>query len=120
MPTTKASISPAVRGRPGPRWAVPSYLWAISFRCHANSVSGVTMRATSVRTRRVSRLALAGQTPSLIVVEPKPSAAKLFLEDSILFAKVVDGELLLLVHPSGHKDQQELEWVEDSQRVQNP
>src|SRR5215472_13075779 len=58
--------------------------------------------------------------PSQIVVEPKPSAAKLFLEDSILFAKVVDGELLLLVHPSGHGDQQELEWVEDSLRLQNP
>src|SRR5262249_26339835 len=49
---------------------------------------------------------LGRQTPSLIVVEPKLSAAKLLLEDSILFAKVVDGELLLLVHPSGHGDQQ--------------
>src|SRR5262249_5232010 len=39
---------------------------------------------------------------------------------SILFAKVVDGELLLLVHPSGHGDQQELEWVEDYLRLQNP
>src|SRR5262245_56402925 len=63
---------------------------------------------------------LGRQTASLIVVEPKPSAAKLFLEDSILFAKVVDGELLLLVHPSGHGDQQESEWVEYSQLVQNP
>ena len=33
----------AVLGRPGPRCAVPSYLLAISFRCQANKVSGVTM-----------------------------------------------------------------------------
>jgi hypothetical protein len=43
------------------------------------------------------------RAPSLIVVEPKPSAAKLFLEGTILLAKVVDGELLLL-HPSGDGD----------------
>src|ERR1700722_638748 len=29
-------MSPAVRGRPEVRWAVPSYLWAINFRCHTN------------------------------------------------------------------------------------
>jgi hypothetical protein len=56
------------------------------------------------------------EAPSLIVVEPKPSATELFFQDSILFAKVVNGELLLLVHPS---DEQEPEWVEDTRRLQN-
>ena len=84
------------------------------------------MRDVAISCRRTSQnpagqsLGLGRETPSLIVVEPKPSAAKLFLEDSILLAKVVNSELLLLVHPSGHGDQQEPEWVEDCLRLQNP
>ena len=38
--TTKASISPAARGRPGLRWSLPSYFCAISLRCQADKVSG--------------------------------------------------------------------------------
>jgi hypothetical protein len=53
-------------------------LWAISFRCHANSVSGVTIVATCARTRPAQSFGLGRQTPSLVVVESKPSAAKLF------------------------------------------
>lgn len=87
-----------MRGRPGPPWAVPSYFWAISFRCHANGVSNVTMLATSASNRRPSRLALGRKTPSLIVVEPKPSAAKLFFWDSILFVKA--NCCCWLIHPA--------------------
>jgi hypothetical protein len=54
----KASISPAVRGRPGARRAVPSYFRAISFRCQANKVSGVTMVAIWARTLCPNTLAL--------------------------------------------------------------
>src|SRR5437667_2377561 len=57
--TTNVSISTAVLGRPGPRCAVPSYLLAISFRCQANKVSGVTMVATSAKSLRPNPLALA-------------------------------------------------------------
>jgi hypothetical protein len=57
--STKASISPAVRGRPGLRLLRPSYLCAISFRCQANKVSGVTMVATSASILRPNPLALA-------------------------------------------------------------
>jgi hypothetical protein len=32
-----------VRGRPGLRFLLPSYFWAISFRCRASKVSGVTI-----------------------------------------------------------------------------
>ena len=52
-------------------------------------------------------------------LRPKPSTTELFFQDSILFPKVVNGELLLLVDPSGHGDEQEPEWVEDSRRLQN-
>src|SRR5215467_10942022 len=48
-----------LRGRPGVRNALPSYFLAINFRCHANSVSGVTMVATCAKTFRPSFLALA-------------------------------------------------------------
>ncbi len=57
--TTRVSRAAAVLGRPGPRCAVPSYFWAISFRCQANKVSGVTMVATSARSFRPNLLALA-------------------------------------------------------------
>src|SRR5215471_14474577 len=35
-------MSPMVRGRPGPRWPLPSYFCAIRFRCQANKVSHMT------------------------------------------------------------------------------
>ena len=56
---TKVSISFLVRGRPGPRFSCPSYFCAISFRCHANKVSGVTKVAISARNLRPSPLARA-------------------------------------------------------------
>jgi hypothetical protein len=43
---------------PGPRWPLPSYFCAISFRCQANKVSGVTMVA-SARSFRPNPLAFA-------------------------------------------------------------
>src|SRR6516225_3901863 len=116
--TTKDSIVAAVRGRPGPRCAVPSYFSAISLRCHFRSVSGVTIPATSLRIRRHSRFALRGQAPTLIVGEAKAPVAQLLPEHAILLAQVVDCELLLLVHPSGHSDQQKPERVENSRHLE--
>ena len=46
-----------VRGRPGLRMPLPSYLFAMSFRCHANRVSGVTMVAILFRALRLNSLA---------------------------------------------------------------
>jgi hypothetical protein len=48
-------------GRPGPRFSCPSYFCAISFRCQANKVSGVTRVATSARSLRPNPLALAAK-----------------------------------------------------------
>ena len=56
--TTNASTSPVVRGLPDRRLAVPSYFWAMSLRCQANKLSGVTMVPTSARSFRPNRLAL--------------------------------------------------------------
>ena len=46
-------------GRPGPRRLWPSYFRAMSRRCHARSVSGLTMVPISRSTRRRRRFALA-------------------------------------------------------------
>ena len=56
--TAKSSILSRVRGRPGPRFLLPSYFWAISFRCQASNVSGATIVATSARIFRPKPLAL--------------------------------------------------------------
>jgi hypothetical protein len=46
-----------------------------------------------------------------MVIQPQPSAAELFSKDSIFFAQVIDGILLLLVHPAGHGDEHKADWV---------
>ena len=64
-------------------------------------------------------LGLRGEPPTLIVIETKSSAAKLFLEYAILLPKIVNGELLLLIDPSGQGDQYKPEGIELSLRFQN-
>src|SRR5262252_9621518 len=120
MRTTKASISPAMRGRPGARCAVPSYFWAINFRCQANKVSGVTRVAISARTLRPNVLALTANLPALAVIEAHPPAAELLSKNAILLAKVINDLQLVLVHPAGDGDQQESQWVKDSLGLQSP
>src|SRR5262252_3979242 len=120
MRTTRASISSAVRGRPGERWAVPSYFWAINFRCQANKVSGVTMLATSAKSFSSQRFGLYGQSPALIVIEAHPPATELFSQHQILFAEIFNDLQLAVVHPPGDGDQQKPEWVEHSLCLQNP
>jgi hypothetical protein len=92
-------------------------LSAISFRCHAKSVWRYDRG--DLRQNPAAQSFGGRQTSALIVVEPKPPAAKLLFQDLILFAKIVNRELLLLVHPSGHRDQHEPERVEDSLGLQN-
>jgi hypothetical protein len=47
----------------------------------------------------------------LIIGKPKPTSAKLLPENSILFAQVLDGMLLLLVHPPGQRNDYEPKWI---------
>ena len=51
------------------------------------------------------------QPATLIIGKPKPTSAKLLFENSILFAQVLDGMLLLLVHPPSDGDDYEPEWI---------
>jgi hypothetical protein len=59
-----------------------------------------------------------GQTPTLIIGETKSPLAQLLPQHAILLARVVDCELLLLVHSSGHCDQQKPERVENSRHLE--
>jgi hypothetical protein len=47
----------------------------------------------------------------MIIVQPQPSAADLFSKDPIFFAQVIDGILLLLIHPAGHGDEHKAERI---------
>ena len=51
------------------------------------------------------------QTATLIIGKPKPTSTKLLSENSILFAQVLDGILLFLVHPPGERNDYEPEWI---------
>src|SRR5215831_4990406 len=54
----------------------------------------------------------------MIIVEAKPAVAQLFSEHATFLTQVVDRELLLLVHPSGHRDQQKPERIENLVHLQ--
>src|SRR5262249_39352930 len=110
--TTSASISSGVRGRPEQRRALPSYFCAISFRCQASSVSGVTMVASSVRMRPAQHLRSGRQPTALVVAQTEPAPAQLLAEDAILLAKVIDDLQLLMIHPAGDGDQHESERIQ--------
>jgi hypothetical protein len=77
--------------------AIPSYFWAISFRCQANKVSGVTMVAISIPP-------LLAQSPALIVVEAQSPSTELLAKNPILLAQAVNDLPLALIHPPGDGD----------------
>jgi hypothetical protein len=117
MRTTKASTSPGVRGRPAPRLPFPSYFRAISFRCQANKVSGVTMVATSARSFRPNPLALAANRPrwsSLNRTRRPPSCSRRTRFSS---RRVINQMQLALVHPTGDGAQHEAERIQNSRHV---
>ena len=91
MRSTNASISPAVRGRPGPRWPLPS--------CQS--------------------LGFHGQSTALIVIKPKPTWAELLAQNPVLLAQVIDDLVFPLVHPSGHGDQYETKRIQYSQHCRS-
>lgn len=89
-----------VRGRPGARFALPSYFLAINFRCQANNVSGVTTVATSARSFLPSRLGLCRKSAALVIVESDSPVADLCSKHAILFHEVFDDMLLVLFQPA--------------------
>ena len=73
----------------------PSYLSAISFRCHLSSVSGVTMVARSPQTPpRASSRASGWVTSTLVISEAEPAAAELSAKDPIFLAQILHHVLL--------------------------
>src|SRR4051794_184528 len=110
---TRFSSCSWVRGRPGLRFSCPSYFWAISFRCHASRVSGVTKLATSARSLRPKPLARTANRRRWFI-EPHSTVTELFPQHSILFSQVLDRLLPALIHPSGNRHEQELKGIEHS------
>jgi hypothetical protein len=93
----RADTSLIVPGRPGRR-DMNVYFCAINRRCQRRIVSGVTMVATCLSTWRPSRWPL---------IQTYPTAAQLFMENSVLLHQIFDYLLLVAVDPSGqgHKQQ---------------
>jgi hypothetical protein len=60
----------------------------------------------SRKTRRPSALAFA-QTTTVIVGEPQPSGVELFPQGAVLLLEVIDDVALLLVDPTGERDEHE-------------
>jgi Lrp/AsnC family leucine-responsive transcriptional regulator len=65
------------------------------------------------------RFGLYGQSPALIVIEAHSPVTELFAKHPILLAKIFNDLQLAVVHPPRDGDQQRLEWVEHSLRIQN-
>src|SRR5215467_10932186 len=106
-------MSSSVRGRPGPRLALPSYFRAISFRCQASRVPGVTIVAICDSARRPSPLVRAASRRRWSSVK-KSATAELLAQHPILLAQIVDCLLLLLIHPARDGNQHEPKRVENA------
>ena len=50
-----------------------------------------------------------------IIGKPEPAVAQLSTEDSVLLAQILDRVLLLLIHPSGDRQEQKAKRVEGLQ-----
>jgi hypothetical protein len=79
----------------------------MSLRCQASKVSGVTMVATLFRRRRPIVLAFAASRRRCASGEPHAPGPELFPEYAVLFLEIVNDLALLLVHPTGKRDENE-------------
>src|SRR5438876_8264151 len=57
-------------------------------------------------------LRLGRKPAALVIAKSNSPAADLFAKNSILFQKVVDGVLLMLVHPSSDGDDDKSKWIQ--------
>jgi len=58
------------------------------------------------------RLSCDRQPATLFVGEPDSSVAQLLEEDAVLLSQIVDRRLLVAVDPAGHRQEQDLPWLE--------
>jgi len=105
-------ISVAVCGRPGVRNKLPSYFFAISFRCHANSVSSHNC-CDLTKQFPAEFLRFDCKSTALIVAKSHSTRAHLFSKNPIFFHQELDDLLLMLVHPASNGDDEKGKWVED-------
>jgi len=61
----------------------------MSFRCHANSVSGVTIGGHLCQDVPAQFFGFRGKSPSLIVAESKPSTTDLLPENAIFLDQIL-------------------------------
>ncbi len=52
------------------------------------------------------------ESAALVVGQSESSATELLLENAVLFAKIVDGRVLLARDPSSHRGHEDLPWIE--------
>jgi len=93
--------------RPGLRFLLESYFWAIRRRCQARRVSGCNDAGKARENLSPNGPALGSQSTALIVVEARP-LAQLLLEDSDLLLKIFDYELLAVIHPTSKANEQKV------------
>jgi hypothetical protein len=85
---------------------------AINFRCHANSVSGVTIVATCARTFRLSFLAFTAKPATLIIGKTHAAVADLLPQHTIFLHQIFDDLLLPLIHPTGDRHDEKGKWIQ--------
>ena len=109
---TFAVISVAVRGRPGARYALPSYFLAINFRCQAKQGYRRDDGRDLFQDFPAELLRPCCQTATLVVRESHPSVPNLFSKDAIFLGEIFNDMLLVLVHPASDRNDQKREWIQ--------
>ena len=105
-------IARLTRGRPGPSDEVVQ-LWTISLRCHARTVSAVTIVATSLEVLPAHRVALCSQPTALIVRQEQSPSTTLLLHDLVRLDQVLDHPLLVPSDPARNGQEKAPERLEN-------
>jgi len=92
--------------------ALPSYLFAISFRCQPSRCLGRHDGCHFCQHLSSEQAGFDCQAAALIVCETKPSSAKLMTKDSAFFLQILDSVLLLLIDPASDREQQKAERIQ--------
>ena len=94
-------------GRPGPRRVLPSYCLAIKRPVPGQQRVGRHNRGDIPQDAASECPGFRRESTALVVREPQTSGPELFPQDAVLFLEIVDDIALLLVHPTGERDQDE-------------
>lgn len=103
--TISTEISGTIRGLPGPRLSTWFHFIAMSLRCQAISVSGVTIAAMSLRTLRSTRLAFSAKRRRCASVKRRRWSPSISCS-TILFFEILNDVELLAMDPAREHDEQ--------------